>query len=56
MIGILIFILLGKALIESFWGLCLIAYGYGCQFLARILYGLAKLIRAYERLKNSSSK
>lgn len=54
MIGILIFIvflfLLGKALIETFWGLCLIAYGFGCQILAHILYGLAKLVRAYDRL------
>lgn len=55
LIGIVFFFLLGKAIIETFWGLCLIAYGIGCHILAFALRGLAKIVRAYGRLKATAS-
>lgn len=44
-IGIVFVCLFVKAIIETIWGLCLIAYGTACQLAAIVLRILAKIIR-----------
>lgn len=54
LIGIVFFFLLTKALIETFWGICLIAYGTGCNLLAVILRILAKIIRLVGKTRHQT--
>lgn len=48
-IGIVFFALLGKALLETVWGICLIIAGVFCQILAKILRLIAKVMRLFDR-------
>ena len=47
-------ILIGKALVETVWGLVLIAFGITCLVLAKIFHGSAILLRLLARLNKTA--
>lgn len=49
--GIAMLFLVGKAIIETLWGLCLIVQGLICHLLAFILNILAEVVGILARLK-----
>lgn len=59
MIGFIIFaifvLFLGKAILETIWGTCLIIFGIGCHIVAAFLDGLALLLTGFYRLKRAIS-
>lgn len=55
-IGLVFFFLLGKAILETIWGSCLIIYGVFCQILAVVLYSIAFGIEIFGSLVFASKK
>ena len=55
-IGIVFFFLLGKAILETIWGSCLIVCGVFCQILAHMLYTIAYGLRTVDKLKTTSKR
>ncbi len=53
--GITMLVLIGKALLETAWGLVLIIFGIFCHLLALILDGLAISLRILIRLNKAAN-
>jgi hypothetical protein len=53
--GILLLFLIGKALVETIWGLVLIGFGILCHVASWILGGSAMLLRILARLNKAAA-
>lgn len=50
-LGIVFIYFLGQAILETFWGLCLVLFGLLIEGLALVLDGVSFLINSFEKIK-----
>jgi hypothetical protein len=52
--GIIMLFLVGKALLETIWGLVIIGFGILCHIASWMLSGFAMLLRMFARLNKAA--
>jgi uncharacterized membrane protein required for colicin V production len=50
--GILLLFVIGKAILETIWDICLVIFGLICHALAAVLFVMAWSLHTFKRLTN----